>query len=193
LTLIEAAEKLGIGRDTLSDLERGNRHPVMPTLAKIAKGYGVPVEDLLEEPALAGAPGKDEAPQAGHATYEEEQAALRSMRREGKVNHWRDLLIQIGALLQDIRGTYEVTPDTFGAMTTLAFTTLRLYELENPKAGATPEQIDYLEQAEGVLQSGLLMLEERAEKAQAGITSLTEYKEKKARAFGPLRSGATPA
>src|SRR5215213_7563987 len=50
LTLIEAAEKIGIGRDTLSDLERGNRHPVMPTLAKIAEGYGVPVEELLEEP-----------------------------------------------------------------------------------------------------------------------------------------------
>src|SRR5215213_6112903 len=54
LTLIEAAEKLGIGRDTLSDLERGNRHPVMPTLAKIAKGYGVPVEDLLGEPVVLG-------------------------------------------------------------------------------------------------------------------------------------------
>jgi transcriptional regulator with XRE-family HTH domain len=65
LTLIEAAEKIGIGRDTLSDLERGNRHPVMPTLAKIAQGYGVPVEDLLEEPALAG---KAEAPrEAGPA------------------------------------------------------------------------------------------------------------------------------
>jgi transcriptional regulator with XRE-family HTH domain len=54
LTLIEAAEKLGIGRDTLSDLERGNRRPVMPTLAKIAKGYGVPVEDLLEVPVPLG-------------------------------------------------------------------------------------------------------------------------------------------
>jgi transcriptional regulator with XRE-family HTH domain len=55
MTLVEAAEQAGVGRDTLSDLERGRRHPVMPTLAKIAQGYGVPVEDLLEEPALAGA------------------------------------------------------------------------------------------------------------------------------------------
>ncbi len=52
--MIEAAEQAGVGRDTLSDLERGRRHPVMPTLAKIARGYDVPVEDLLEEPALAG-------------------------------------------------------------------------------------------------------------------------------------------
>jgi transcriptional regulator with XRE-family HTH domain len=55
MTLVEAAEQVGVGRDTLSDLERGRRHPVMPTLAKIAQGYGVPVEDLLEEPTLAGA------------------------------------------------------------------------------------------------------------------------------------------
>jgi transcriptional regulator with XRE-family HTH domain len=62
LTLVEAAEQAGIGRDTLSDLERGRRHPVTPTLAKIAKGYGVPVEELLEEPVLSG---KAEASEAG--------------------------------------------------------------------------------------------------------------------------------
>jgi transcriptional regulator with XRE-family HTH domain len=66
LTLIEAAERIGIGRDTLSDLERGRRHPVMPTLAKIADGYSVPVEDLLEEPAPIGpkaaAPSRSEQP-----------------------------------------------------------------------------------------------------------------------------------
>jgi transcriptional regulator with XRE-family HTH domain len=67
LTLIEAAEKLGIGRDTLSDLERGRRHPVMPTLAKIAEGYGVPVEELLEEPVGAG---KAEAPDHHRANRE---------------------------------------------------------------------------------------------------------------------------
>jgi transcriptional regulator with XRE-family HTH domain len=50
LTLVQAAQKIGIGRDTISDLERGRRHPVTPTLAKIAKGYEVPVEELLEEP-----------------------------------------------------------------------------------------------------------------------------------------------
>src|SRR5215208_2951870 len=48
LTLVEAAEKIGIGRDTLSELERGRRHPVMPTLSKIARGYGVQVEELLD-------------------------------------------------------------------------------------------------------------------------------------------------
>ena len=61
LTLVEAAENAGVGRDTLSDLERGRRHPVMPTLSKIAQGYGVPVEDLLDEPALAGKAEASEA------------------------------------------------------------------------------------------------------------------------------------
>jgi transcriptional regulator with XRE-family HTH domain len=55
LSLTEAAGRAGVTRDTLSDLEHGKRHPYMPTLSKIAAGYGVPVEDLLEEPALAGA------------------------------------------------------------------------------------------------------------------------------------------
>jgi transcriptional regulator with XRE-family HTH domain len=50
LSLTEAAERAGIQRQTLALLERGERHPHDPTLAKIAKGYGVPVEELLEEP-----------------------------------------------------------------------------------------------------------------------------------------------
>ncbi len=50
LTLVEAAEKTGVTRATLSELERGYRHPVAPTLAKIAEGYGVPVDELIEEP-----------------------------------------------------------------------------------------------------------------------------------------------
>jgi len=62
LSLTEASKRAGITRDTLSDLERAKRHAYMPTLAKIAKGYGVPVEELLEEPVLAG---KAEAPDQG--------------------------------------------------------------------------------------------------------------------------------
>src|SRR3954452_21594298 len=59
-TLAEASKITGVDRGTLSNLERGIHAPYTPTLAKIAKGYGVPVEELLEEPVLA--PGKDEAP-----------------------------------------------------------------------------------------------------------------------------------
>src|SRR5215208_2518987 len=53
LTLVAASEQLGIDRHTLRDLEFGRgRTPRYPTLAKIAEGYDVPVEDLLEVPVL---------------------------------------------------------------------------------------------------------------------------------------------
>jgi transcriptional regulator with XRE-family HTH domain len=53
LTLLAASEELGIDRHTLRDLELGQgRTPRYPTLAKIADGYDVPVEDLLEKEPL---------------------------------------------------------------------------------------------------------------------------------------------
>ena len=65
LTLRQAAEQAGVRPGTLSELERGLHRPHDITLSRVAKGYGVPVEDLLEEPALAG---KAEAPrEAGSA------------------------------------------------------------------------------------------------------------------------------
>lgn len=73
LTLRQAAERTGVTKETLSDLERARRQPHPPTLQKIAEGYGVEIRDLLgpmveEEPALAG---KAEAPgEAGHTPHE---------------------------------------------------------------------------------------------------------------------------
>jgi len=66
LTLREAASRTGVAKETISDIERGLRHPHDPTLAKIAKGYGVPVQELLEDPEVSLA-GKAEAPEAGPA------------------------------------------------------------------------------------------------------------------------------
>jgi transcriptional regulator with XRE-family HTH domain len=65
LTLREAAELVGIRSATLFDIEHGNVKPHDVTLAKIAKGYGVPAEDLIEEPVQEPelAAGKVEAPQ----------------------------------------------------------------------------------------------------------------------------------
>jgi transcriptional regulator with XRE-family HTH domain len=64
LTLREAEELTGVDKDTLSKIERGLRHPYDVTLSKIARGYGVPVEDLLEEPVPL-----DEAPETGPVDY----------------------------------------------------------------------------------------------------------------------------
>ena len=54
LTQERAAGVIGITPETLSDLERGKRRAYGPTLSKIAKGYGISVGELIEEPALAG-------------------------------------------------------------------------------------------------------------------------------------------
>jgi transcriptional regulator with XRE-family HTH domain len=62
LTAKDAAQLLGVDRHTLRRAELGTQEVQYPTLAKIAEGYGVPVEDLLglveEVPA-----SKAEAPQ----------------------------------------------------------------------------------------------------------------------------------
>src|ERR687894_570828 len=72
LTLREAASLTGVAKETISDIERGLRHPHDPTLARIAKGYGVPVQELLEEPEVSLA-GKAEAPEAGPADRRSEE------------------------------------------------------------------------------------------------------------------------
>ncbi len=68
LTIEQAAAKAGVTPETISDAERGRRHPYLPTLRKLAVAYDVPVEELLareaEEPVLAG---KAEAPKTGPA------------------------------------------------------------------------------------------------------------------------------
>lgn len=51
LSLTAAAERIGIDRSTLRDLEGGKRGrmPHDSTLGKIARAYGVPVRDLIQE------------------------------------------------------------------------------------------------------------------------------------------------
>ena len=54
LTLREAASRTGVAKETISDIERGLRHPHDVTLSKLARGYEVNVVDLLEAAARAG-------------------------------------------------------------------------------------------------------------------------------------------
>ena len=49
LTQKEAAELTNVSYLTLIDLESGKRDPYMPTVTKIARAYGVPVEELVGE------------------------------------------------------------------------------------------------------------------------------------------------
>jgi transcriptional regulator with XRE-family HTH domain len=49
LTRKEAAELAGVSKLTLYRLESGKQAPYMPTVTKIARAYGVPLEELVEE------------------------------------------------------------------------------------------------------------------------------------------------
>ena len=49
LTQKQAAELARVTPETLSALESGKRPPYLPTLTKIARRYGVPLEVLVEE------------------------------------------------------------------------------------------------------------------------------------------------
>ena len=85
LTLREAEELTGVDKDTLSKIERGLRRPYDMTLSKLAKGYGVPVEELLEEPVPLG-----EAPrEAGPPEKSEEE------RRSGYLRSWRAFVYKL--------------------------------------------------------------------------------------------------
>src|SRR5919112_996219 len=85
LSLREAASLTGVAKETISDIERGLRHPHDPTVAKIAKGYGVPVEELLKEPIpLAEAPRE-----AGPPEKSEEE------RRSGYLRSWRAFVYKL--------------------------------------------------------------------------------------------------
>src|SRR5215204_2867175 len=50
LTVRDVAGLSGVAKETISQIERGERHPYDRTLAKLAQAYGVPVEELIEEP-----------------------------------------------------------------------------------------------------------------------------------------------
>ena len=49
LTHKEAAQLAGVSHWTLMYLESGQRAPYLPTVTKIARAYGVPLEELVGE------------------------------------------------------------------------------------------------------------------------------------------------
>ncbi len=102
LTLIDAAKKTGVTRATLSELERGHRHPVAPTLVKIAKGYGVPVEELIEEPVPLG-----EAPEAGLTDAGLMKILLNPAASASEIEAARKMLLQQNRVLMVISALEE--------------------------------------------------------------------------------------
>jgi transcriptional regulator with XRE-family HTH domain len=52
LSLREASKITGVDIHTLSNTEKGRHMPWDQTLAKIARGYGIPVSDLIGDPSV---------------------------------------------------------------------------------------------------------------------------------------------
>jgi transcriptional regulator with XRE-family HTH domain len=71
-----AAERIGITQESLSQLERNRRQPYMPTLVKLAEGYGVPVEELLVEQEEPAPPKTESRQDRKHLPSRREEAAF---------------------------------------------------------------------------------------------------------------------
>jgi transcriptional regulator with XRE-family HTH domain len=108
LTLRSAADLCGVTKETLSALERGTREPHDPTLAKIAKGYGVPVEELIEEPVpLAEAPEAGPTNERGSGK-ESENASEEERRALVYARPWVFLLGRVAERLEGLsRGGFD--------------------------------------------------------------------------------------
>jgi transcriptional regulator with XRE-family HTH domain len=98
LPLTEASERIGITRHTLSSLERGGQEPHYPTLAKIAKGYGVPVEELLKEPVSLAAASQETG------RLEEERLEAESPKDP---QHWERVLASVPGRQREVEAKVE--------------------------------------------------------------------------------------
>jgi transcriptional regulator with XRE-family HTH domain len=81
-TIEEAARHAGVTPETISDAEHGKRRTYLPTLRKIAAGYGVPMEELLKAEDQALVAGKVKTPDTGLPSYEQLVDANANLERE---------------------------------------------------------------------------------------------------------------
>jgi transcriptional regulator with XRE-family HTH domain len=97
-TLHQAAERAGVQPETISDAEHGKRRPYTPTLTKIAKGYGVPVEELLGE-AVSLAEASQET-----GRLEEERLEADSPKDR---QHWETVLASVHERQSEVEAKVE--------------------------------------------------------------------------------------
>jgi transcriptional regulator with XRE-family HTH domain len=138
LTLREAASRTGVAKETISDIERGTRHPHDVTLSKLAKGYGVPVEGLLEEPVpLAEAP--EEAGPARKPLAHLYDGARKGI--ETFCDHWEHLL-EVGDLNRQSLEELRIGIDSFNPVVD-ALAAAELRELSRRHHEVTGEPLEY--------------------------------------------------
>jgi transcriptional regulator with XRE-family HTH domain len=92
LSVREVEAISGVAKETVSQIERGERHPLDRTLAKLARVYDVPLDDLLEEPVQSG---KGLAsPETGPAIEVSDIEELRQIARDLKAE-WTRIGVEI--------------------------------------------------------------------------------------------------
>jgi transcriptional regulator with XRE-family HTH domain len=145
LTVKDAAQQVGVDRHTLRRIELGTQDAQYPTLAKIAEGYGVPVEELLEEPVAAG---KAEAPEAGPADQRNTGEEVGQPRTDSPLEEERPIIPQSAHALRGhikaMKGLKE----------------LREAEMEEIKKGMGPHDVALLFQMEMADKGFRALLEE---------------------------------
>jgi len=127
------AELSGVAKETISQVERGERHPYDRTLAKLAKAYEVPVEDLLEEPVLASP--KAQAPHEPGPTGEASERPFPSLNQVREMfapladglNHY---CARWEEELPNLQGTTEEVADFFSDLRDFRAIILRVLEDE---------------------------------------------------------------
>jgi len=97
-TLNQAAERAGVQPETISDAEHGKRRPYTPTLTKIAKGYGVPVEELLGE----AVPLAEASQETGRLEEERLEADSPKDRQ-----HWETVLASVHERQSEVKAEVE--------------------------------------------------------------------------------------
>ena len=178
LSLREAQAELGISERTIHRwIKSGKLKSYKP-----GRDHQIPesaIRKVIEEsevnPKLQG---------ALFFPFEEEE-------RRALVNTWRDLLVHVGAQLQDLDGKYDPAGENGDELMTLAYLTGKAYRASDPKTGARPEWVKYLEDAESVLRTGIEMVMQRASESGASVTQLDEYREKGREALGTLEGTGT--
>jgi transcriptional regulator with XRE-family HTH domain len=177
LTLREAATRVGVRPGTLSELERGMRHPHDRTLSRIAKGYGVSIEELLEGPA--GEPAREPVPLAeapGEGTTEG-AGEPEQWRRLSYVRAWSDFVDEMAGDVEEwkyaeagYQDPADLPEEAFLAFARAATSLAKTYRLvskivherlkpalqSEPRTPPVEEEIERFERAFKRLSRGLL-------------------------------------
>jgi transcriptional regulator with XRE-family HTH domain len=113
MTLRELSKRAGVSKETISELERGLRHPQMLTIGKLAEALNVSVDELVEEAAdpKAPAPTSPERVKREERRKEEEQVIADLLERQaerteaGAQEYQTTLAVPVGRAYELLEGT----------------------------------------------------------------------------------------